>query len=659
MAHVKRYGPWIVVSAAVLYLIAMMSPMDAPAKAMDFTAFGKLPVQHAGRIKPMDTLARVYLLLISNRQTYYDKDDKEHSATEWLVNVLASPYKQREHPSAEIRAFKIELQSLRDYFGAETRTDSLYSYNELKPKVLDFMREVSNRASQLADARPSDEDMAYFELYDEFMAYARLAQYETPYRVFRIDNHQVLALLGLQPRAGFRYSIEEFSPRMAQLNKEGRRASKIPDKEQSAYDAKVAQTLKRLLMYVGLASLQLDELQVIPPTSANEEWRGYADAADEAKSTKNPSEALVGFTSVLFAAANDDAAGFNKQVASYSKQTEESLGGTKLIRFEAFFNHFEPFYQCMLLYGAIFVLACASWIGWSGPLGRTAFWLCVLTLAVHAAALVARCFIQGRPPVTNLYSSAVFVGSICVVLGLLLERFFPYAIASAAAALLGLTTALLAHHLAEEGDTMIMLQAVLDTNFWLATHVVAVTIGYGATLFAGFLGAAFVIKGVLTTGLTSQVLKDVTAMIYGIVCFATLFSFTGTVLGGIWADYSWGRFWGWDPKENGALVIVIWNALILHARWAGMVKQRGMAVLSVVGVMVTIWSWIGTNQLGVGLHAYGFSNTLAVIAVVTWAICLMVIAVGLIPLKHWRSFQQAASTVPPAKAPSKPRLQPT
>src|SRR5262245_29924570 len=105
MEHVKRFGPWIVVSAAVLYLIAMMSPMDAPAKAMDFTAFGKLPVQHAGRIKPMDTLARVYLLLISNRQTYYDKDDKEHSATEWLVNVLASPYKQREHPSAEIRAF--------------------------------------------------------------------------------------------------------------------------------------------------------------------------------------------------------------------------------------------------------------------------------------------------------------------------------------------------------------------------------------------------------------------------------------------------------------------------------------------------------------------------------------------------------------------------
>ena len=86
-------------------------------------------------------------------------------------------------------------------------------------------------------------------------------------------------------------------------------------------------------------------------------------------------------------------------------------------------------------------------------------------------------------------------------------------------------------------------------------------------------------------------------MIYGVVCFATLLSFVGTVLGGIWADQSWGRFWGWDPKENGALLIVIWNALILHARWGGLVKQRGMAVLAVVGNMVTGWSWFGTNQL--------------------------------------------------------------
>jgi ABC-type transport system involved in cytochrome c biogenesis permease subunit len=98
-------------------------------------------------------------------------------------------------------------------------------------------------------------------------------------------------------------------------------------------------------------------------------------------------------------------------------------------------------------------------------------------------------------------------------------------------------------------------------------------------------------------------------MIYGVVCFALLFSFTGTILGGIWADQSWGRFWGWDPKENGAVLIVLWNALILHARWGGLIRHRGLAVLAVLGNVVTAFSWFGTNLLGIGLHSYGFTQT--------------------------------------------------
>ena len=98
---------------------------------------------------------------------------------------------------------------------------------------------------------------------------------------------------------------------------------------------------------------------------------------------------------------------------------------------------------------------------------------------------------------------------------------------------------------------------------------------------------------------------ELSRMTYGVLCAGMFLSFVGTVLGGLWADYSWGRFWGWDPKENGALLIVIWIALILHARWGGMVKQRGIAVLSVLGIIVTSWSWFGTNFLGFGLHNYG------------------------------------------------------
>ncbi len=136
--------------------------------------------------------------------------------------------------------------------------------------------------------------------------------------------------------------------------------------------------------------------------------------------------------------------------------------------------------------------------------------------------------------------------------------------------------------------------------------------------------------------------KALTRMIYGIVCFATLFSFVGTVLGGIWADQSWGRFWGWDPKENGALIIVLWNALILHARWGGMVKERGIANLAIVGNIVTSWSWFGTNMLGIGLHSYGWTDSAFMWLMVFIGSQLALVALGLTPRARWRSFRNMA-----------------
>jgi hypothetical protein len=135
-------------------------------------------------------------------------------------------------------------------------------------------------------------------------------------------------------------------------------------------------------------------------------------------------------------------------------------------------------------------------------------------------------------------------------------------------------------------------------------------------------------------------------MVYGIICFATLFSFVGTVLGGIWADQSWGRFWGWDPKENGALLIVIWNALILHVRWGDLLGDRGIMNLAVFGNIVTSFSWFGVNMLGIGLHSYGFMD-----AAFQWLMIFIgsqcfIIAVGLLPLKLWRSFRADEKAVP-------------
>jgi cytochrome c-type biogenesis protein CcsB len=328
--------------------------------------------------------------------------------------------------------------------------------------------------------------------------------------------------------------------------------------------------------------------------------------------------------------------------------------------------------MAMVFYVMVFVLAACSWIGFSRPLARSALWVLGLALLIHTFGLAARIYMSGRPPVTNLASSAIFIGWGMVVFAVCLELIFRNGIGSVLGAIAGFPTLMIAQRLSLEGDTMKVLQAVLDTNVWLATHVVTITLGYAATFLAGLVGIAYIALGVFTPYLTrsstkldktikgvavagavvmspaivalgaahergATLAKTLTRMMYGITCFAILFSFVGTILGGIWADQSWGRFWGWDPKENGAVLIVLANAIFLHARWGGLVRGRGMAILAIFGNIVTAWSYFGTNMLGVGLHSYGFMSSAVFWLLLFIGSQLFFIGCGLIPTDSWRS----------------------
>src|SRR6185503_5763410 len=269
------------------------------------------------------------------------------------------------------------------------------------------------------------------------------------------------------------------------------------------------------------------------------------------------------------------------------------------------------------------------------PLNRASWGLLLFTFVVHTVALGVRMHLSGRPPVTNLYSSAIFIGWGAALLGLVLERIYKLGVGNIIAAVSGFVTLQIAHILAAEGDTMEVLQAVLDTQFWLATHVTCITLGYTATYVAGLFGVLYVVFGLCTPLLNQAMRKDLARMIYGVVCFAIFFSFVGTVLGGLWADDSWGRFWGWDPKENGALIIVLWNALVLHAKWDKMVADRGLAVLAIAGNIVVSWSYFGVNQLGVGLHSYGFTEGVLLALGLFVASQLVLIGAGCLPKDKW------------------------
>jgi len=363
------------------------------------------------------------------------------------------------------------------------------------------------------------------------------------------------------------------------------------------------------------------------------------------------------FDSNLKGEPSGDVGAFNETVDKLNNWMSEEGHNTKIIslpflewpkeeinksKWEHFFNTYAPFFRAQGFYIFALLFACFSWLKMSRGLVNTAFYFIGLAFVLHTLGLIFRMVLEGRPPVTNLYSSAVFVGWGAVLLGWVLERIYRNGIGSCVAALVGFSTLIIADHLAKSGDTMEMMRAVLDTNFWLATHVVIITIGYAATFLAGFLAIVYVLRGVFTSSLEGEVAKNLARMVYGIICFATLFSFVGTVLGGIWADQSWGRFWGWDSKENGALMIVVWNAIILHCRWGGFIKDRGLIVLALFGNVVTAWSWFGVNMLGIGLHSYGFMDE--AFGTLKWFALLQVLFMiaATQPLRNWLSGEHLA-----------------
>ncbi len=181
-------------------------------------------------------------------------------------------------------------------------------------------------------------------------------------------------------------------------------------------------------------------------------------------------------------------------------------------KLETVFNHAAPLYYSMILYLAAALLGCFAWLGWTKTLRRASIWLCLFTLLAHTLALVARMYISGRPPVTTLYTSTLFVGWACVLMGLAFEMFSRIGIANVVASTTGFLALLIGYQLTTnvasfQGDTFTVLVAVLDTNFWLATHVTCITAGYAATLLAGLLGIMFIIAGRAHTVADSAIRK--------------------------------------------------------------------------------------------------------------------------------------------------------
>jgi ABC-type transport system involved in cytochrome c biogenesis permease subunit len=219
--------------------------------------------------------------------------------------------------------------------------------------------------------------------------------------------------------------------------------------------------------------------------------------------------------------------------------------------------------------------------------------------------------IRGRPPVSTLYETVLFVTAVGSLVALAAEWINRERLAISAAAILGMVGLFIAngYETLDKQDTMPSLVAVLDTNFWLATHVTSITVGYSAGMLAALLATIYLVARTLRIRRSDRAFyKSLARMVYGVLAFALIFSTVGTILGGIWANYSWGRFWGWDPKENGALLICLSQIAILHGRMGGYLKDHGLCMAAAFAGTIVAFSWWGVNLLGVGLHSYGFTS---------------------------------------------------
>ncbi len=577
----KRYSflHLLIWTLALSFILVQSWPKKEQGAGVE--AFKILPAQQNGRTKPLDSIARTALLSMSGRQSLTLENGQTLGASTWLLILATQPAL-----ADSLAIFRVDHPQLRSLIQAEEGKKYL-SFDSLLP----HFQAIQNAFRQLPEDKNaySSYEKALEQLHLNLSQYHHLVHSFRPFSESASDTlaeysaWQALIIPGIQ-------AIQEQS-------------------QNKPFDSQILEPFIVLAdRYLALSKTPL--LGLIPPSHTNhqdEKWANIGQGLLDAIITQRINPIIWSYAELADAAEKKDGPLFGKALDQLSHELASYFPKWRL-QLEVLFNQMMPFYQSMGLYIFVFIIITLSWLFKQPNLLRSARSLFILALTLHTIGIVVRMILQGRPPVTSLYASALFVGWAAAFLSLLIERIQKQGLGIAVGSLIGFATLLIAHHLSAGEDTLEQVRAVLDANFWLSTHVVMVTLGYSAMFLAGGIAIFRILQVISSRTIHKEQARKTSNMIYGSLCFALLFSFIGTLLGGIWADQSWGRFWGWDPKENGALLIVLWGAAVLHARIGGLIKQRGLLICALFGNILTSWSWFGTNMLGVGLHSYGFMD---------------------------------------------------
>lgn len=575
--------------------------------------FGDIPVHENGRIKPLDTFSRNQLLSLYEKRTLKsdalpeDEAGKAVEAVDWLLHLTTNP-----DDNDRFHVFNIRNPQVVGSLGLEWRKNHLYNRMEV-------LSGIQHQINYIADIQgKSEEQLTEFDkqmlrIYGNIIRFQELSySFTCLLPLVTIENETIAKKLRVEKGTKLSYfqivrNIDAINePLKALLNKE--------ESQWSAEEKEVKRIVTQL-NDIGQDNFAVS-IKIVPPENADDEaeWLSPWEIMESRELGERQEKLLVTLENYLQAYLQNDKAKSTNALTQYEQillSDFNQLLSVKNLKTESWMNHTKLFYKSMAFYLLSFILLSLSWVFKPEILRKISFSSLLIGVGFHAYAIYLRIIVMQRPPVSTLYESVIFVSLIGVVSAVILEYSRKDGIGVFAGSVCGIILHFVGFGYANDGDTLGMLVAVLNSNFWLATHVTTITIGYGTSLFAGLLGHIYLIQAIRSPEDKAH-LKTINSNMFGATLFALFFTLFGTILGGIWADQSWGRFWGWDPKENGALLIVMWQIMMLHMRLTGLVKPMGFALGLVLNNIVVILAWFGVNLLSVGLHSYGFASGIAI-----------------------------------------------
>lgn len=581
----------------LLMLIILLTPIPAHAQesrtgAINLSEWSSLPILHEGRVKPLNSFARIYL------KTFSGKDYIDNlNAIEWLAEALFTPEIAVDRPIFKIRDTKA--------YGLIETKNKLYSYLDLS-NIIQNKQGVIQKLIEQPEKNWTSNQNNLMALYQNFILYTQILRSFTLLLPLALDvqitgeyNKENISFLTSK---NLQKSLKNKAKKI--VRRKGTDLDKYTDEEKNI----AALSFQLQALENGGKNNVLLRLIPLDNTNKNTNWASPWSLTQSGNTSPNSLKSLKLWQNLANAYREDNNQAWLKTLHELQPPTF-----TSKLKIETLYNNL----HLLLISGALYALSFFALI-FSRLLAQkhiqktllsVAYGSLLLGLVFHTIHIALRIYILDRPPVGTLYESILFVSIICVAGCAFLEHNQKNQIGILLGSLSGILLLSTATAFASE-DTMSTLVAVLNTNFWLTIHVLCITIGYGWCLIASFLAHIYLGLSLIKSNAKDQ-LDLIKQNLKILLILSLLFTVVGTILGGIWADQSWGRFWGWDPKENGALLIVLWLIWILHSRISKHISETGLVIgTAFLSVIVTI-AWFGVNLLNVGLHSYGFITSIA------------------------------------------------